>query len=322
MKKANIDLVVGGSILASLIILIGSVLWLKEVNVTRTLVQYTVLFPNIGTLAKGDPVMVNGVKKGIVSDINLYKDSVAVRIEIDKQIRITDSTRITVQNIGLMGERMIGIQLSAKGIVFSPHKKNAPPPFYIHGYFDTGIAEAMGLVGTVVSEVELLLKNVTAIVDRTVGDSEFVSTFSHIVGRLDTITTVTQALIRENSPKINTIADNAETISSDAVDLLKRNQPHLDTIAAQGAMLTTQGVALVAKVDSMATKLKSMLESIDRGEGSAGKILKDEKLYTDIKKVISDLDSLLAQVSDDGLKLRLQLDLFGKRKDKNKEIKK
>jgi len=60
VKKSSMDLVVGASILLALFILIAGVLWLKEVSITRRMVSYTVLFPNIGALQGGDGVMVNG----------------------------------------------------------------------------------------------------------------------------------------------------------------------------------------------------------------------------------------------------------------------
>jgi len=64
-------------------------------------------------------------------------------------VPLTDSSKITVQNIGLMGERMVGVQLSGKGALCKPNGKGKNGTTYINGYFDTGIAEAMGMVGTV-----------------------------------------------------------------------------------------------------------------------------------------------------------------------------
>ncbi|MDD5674905.1 MAG: MlaD family protein, partial [Chitinivibrionales bacterium] len=107
MKKSNMELMVGGSILLAVFILIASVLWLKEISVLAKLVSYTVLFPNVSTLQPGDPVMVNGVKKGMAQEIFLRNQRVAVEIALDKSVGLTDSARITVQNIGIMGERMI-----------------------------------------------------------------------------------------------------------------------------------------------------------------------------------------------------------------------
>lgn len=175
MKKSNNDLIVGGVIFISLFILISGVLWLKETSISRKSVQYTFLFPNIGSLQKGDPVMVNGVKCGLVSKIYLFKSKVAVEIKLDKNVTFTDSSTIAVQNIGLMGERMVGILLSEKGKIHTPDKKDKIN--YINGSFDSGIAEAMGMLGGVLGEVLELVDTVQEIVHKTVGDTHFVDFF-------------------------------------------------------------------------------------------------------------------------------------------------
>ena len=66
MKKSNMDIIVGGSILLAIFILVFGVLWLKESLVAKQMESYTILFPNVGTLQLGDPVMTNGVTKGRV----------------------------------------------------------------------------------------------------------------------------------------------------------------------------------------------------------------------------------------------------------------
>jgi len=85
------ELVVGGTILIALFILIAGVLWLKSTAITSTMVNYTILFPNVGTLQLGDPVVVNGVKKGKVHSIGLCGSKVAVLIKLEKDIVLTDS---------------------------------------------------------------------------------------------------------------------------------------------------------------------------------------------------------------------------------------
>jgi len=115
VKKNKVELIVGGTIFIALFILIAGVLWLKGALVMNKMVQYSVLFPNVGTLQPGDPVVVNGVRKGSVSTIDLKGARVAVTINLDKDVALTDASKVTVQNIGLMGERMVGIQLDAAG---------------------------------------------------------------------------------------------------------------------------------------------------------------------------------------------------------------
>ncbi len=299
------ELIVGGFILIALFILIAGVMWLKSSTLTRSMVEYTVLFPNIGSLQQGDPVQVNGVRKGVVGPIALNGSRVTVVIKVDKDVNITDSSTITVQNIGLMGERTVGIQLSEKGTVIRPSARGKIT--YIKGNFDSGIAEAMGMLGSVLGDARVLLANVSAIVDSTVGDSAFFAAFRHIVGRLDTVSRLAQTLVRDNKGKIDASISNVKAVTSDMRQLLDSNRAQINTIVANGTALSSRAVAIVSTVDTITASLQAMVKKIERGEGSLGALVSDEQFYKDLKKAVADLDALVSDVQQDGLKLRLKL---------------
>ncbi len=314
MKRANAEVLVGASIFFALFILVAGVLWLKDASLTGKMVEYTVLFSNVGSLQKGDPVNVNGVKRGHIGSMYLRGEKVAVNIKIEKGLAITDSSKIIVQNIGLMGERAIGIQLSGKGSDLKPN--TAQDTTFINGQFDSGIAEAMGMMGNVLADVEVLLGNVGNLYAQTVGDTEFVSLFGKLSERLDTITFEVENLVSTNKHQINQSVRNIHGLTVDIKQLLDSNGTHVDTILANGSLLTQQALALTGRVDSISISIKQMVDDIQNGEGSLGQLLKDEVFYTELKTMASELDTLLRDINDDGLKLRLKLG-FGRKKDRN-----
>jgi phospholipid/cholesterol/gamma-HCH transport system substrate-binding protein len=313
VKKKDMDLIVGASILVAVVILIGGVLWLKEVSVSRKMVDYAVLFPNVGTLQVGDPVMINGVSKGAVKKIYLRGIDVAVILEVERNVRITDSCRIMIQNIGLMGERGVGLQYSESGNQFHPIRGNDTT--FLYGSFDTGIAEAMGMLGSVLSEVQVLAGNVAAIVEQTIGDTSFISLFRSILARLDTITAEAQDIIHDNKGSINRSVVNLRTLSEEAKLLIERNSPVFDSIAADGKALSSRALLIADNVDSLTVSARALIVQIQDEEGTVGKILHDEKLYDDLKRTVADLDTLVTSVQNDALKLRIKFG-FGKKRNK------
>lgn len=299
------EFTVGGFILIALFILIAGVLWLKSSTLTRSMVEYTVLFPNIGSLQEGDPVQVNGVRKGAVGKVELYGSRVAVVIRVDADVKLTDSATITVQNIGLMGERTVGVQLSDRGKVIHPStKKNIT---YINGRFDSGIAEAMGMIGSVLGDARTLLANVSAIVDSTVGDSAFYASFRRIVRRLDTVSSLAQTLVRDNKGKIDQSLTNVKTVTANMKELLDSNKTQINAIVANGTAISSRAVAIVGTVDTITSSLQAMIKKVERGEGSLGQLMTDEQFYKELKKSVSDLEALVTDVRQDGLKLRIKL---------------
>lgn len=307
MKKTSTDLIVGGSILISLIILIAGVLWLKEISITRKMVDYGVLFPNIGSLSVGDPVLVNGVKMGAIGKIFLKGVQVAVIIKLDKGVLLTDSATVLVQNIGLMGERTVGITPSEKGAPVKPYRKSDTNYPFIQGRFDSGIAEAMGMIGTVLGDVQVLVKNVQTILDSTLGDTSFVSFYHRVVTRLDTVTLLVDKLVTQNKGKIDQSLSDVSSITAEIKRLLKDNESNVNRMLTNGTELTDRAVRITAEVESLTVQLNSMVGSIERGEGTVGALMKDEKFYTDLKGTVGRLDNLVNDVQDRGLKLRIKL---------------
>ena len=305
MQKNKIELIVGGTIFIALFILIAGVLWLKGALVMNKMAHYSVLFPNVGTLQQGDPVMVNGVKKGTVATIGLQDARVAVTIDLDKDVVLTDACRITVQNIGLMGERMVGIQLVQTGKIIPPNGKNKDQIVPVEGYFDTGIAEAMGMIGTVLSDVRTLIKNIDWIVDGTVGDTSFFKQFKRIVSRLETVTGAVEALVADNRPSIDRSVAAIERVTAEVNGLVDTNKRHINALIADGALLGSKAVVVATKIDSLTSSLETIVTHLNKGEGTAGLLLKDEKFYYDLKKTVVDLDTFITTANRKGIKLHI-----------------
>lgn len=315
MKKNNTELTVGIAIFLSLFILIAGVLWLKEASLSRKTVRYSILFPNIGSLQVGDPVKVNGVKQGTVTAISLNQTKVAVVITMDAAVRLTDQCIVTVQNVGLMGERMIGIQLAETGATIPPNGKKEIR--YIEGRFDTGIAEAMGMLGSVLNEALFLIDTVQSVVHQTVGDPRFITLFSTLVDRIDTMIYSMQHLIDNNETDIRTSITNITAITATLNQFLSHNSGTLNQIVLNGKELSSTALAVTNRADSMSQVLSRLVSEIESGKGSLGVLVKDESMVQNLRKSTQSLDSLLKDINKNGLLIRLKL--FG---NKNTEEKK
>jgi phospholipid/cholesterol/gamma-HCH transport system substrate-binding protein len=306
------DLIVGASILIALMILIVGVLWLKESLVSQKMVSYTAIFPNVGTLQLGDPVMVNGVTKGRVKGIYLRGSHVATVLDLEKDVALTDSCSVTAQNIGLMGERGIGIQLKEGGIALKPTRKSDTT--FLPGSFDTGIAEAMGMLGNVLGQVQVLLINVASIMNSTVGDTSFLKTFHTLVARLDTLTYVADKLVKRNGPLIDNSMQNLSSASTQLKELLDKNSGRIDAIMANGESLSAYTLTLMNKVETLTSSIQGVVSGIEQGKGPVGMMLKDEQFASDLKRTVADVDALANEVKNDAVKIRFVG--FGKKKSK------
>src|SRR5580765_4148475 len=159
-RKSEIK--VGVTVLASLAILIWALAWLKDLTLHRAVRTWAVSFPQTGGMSGSDEVQVNGIRKGQVKSMSLSGDHVVVELELSKEITLTHDSRVSIRNIGLMGERVIAVDLRSTGAPYGSRDT-------IPGIYEPGLGEVMGqLGGTIeaVSELSEQLRDVATMLNR------------------------------------------------------------------------------------------------------------------------------------------------------------
>ena len=317
MRKRRSDLLVGVVILVAFVMLIGGIMWLKSFSFTQKMVSYTAVFSNIGGLQVGDPVSANGLKKGTVSSIELYGSLVAVRFKLDKTVPFTDSAVVTVKNIGLMGERKIEISLSDKGTLYIPDEKDNVSQ-YIKGNFDSGIAEAFGMIGDFMVDASGLVDSVSTLLAATLGSREFREFYYRTVIRLDTILDVVDRVLENNDDKVDYIVNSLQKTVKNIDVIITENKKGVKSIVTNTDSLTYRASDLMIELDTLLTDLRGISRKIERGKGTVGQLVNDSATINEVMKTLSKLDTLINEVEDYGLKLRIKLG-HGDKKNKNKK---
>ncbi|MDR0304546.1 MAG: MlaD family protein [Chitinispirillales bacterium] len=316
MRKSRSDLLVGIVILTALVALIAGIMWLKAYSFTQKMVDYTAVFSNIGGLQPGDPVAVNGLKKGTISSIELYGSLVAVHFKLEKNVPFTDSAVVTVKNIGLMGERKVEISLSDNGTLYLPDEGKRVRQ-YIKGKFDSGIAEALGMLGNFVEDASALVDSVSALLSVTLGSKEFKDFYDRTVVRLDTIVEVVDRILEHNDRKVDNIVSSLQRTTKNLDEIVSGNKTGINSIVVNTDSLTNRAADLMFDLDSLLFDLRSITGKIDSGNGTVGQLVNDSTTIEELMKTVEKLDVLINEVQSYGLKLRIKLG-FGEKRNKDK----
>jgi phospholipid/cholesterol/gamma-HCH transport system substrate-binding protein len=303
-------------ILTALVALIAGIMWLKAYSFTQKMVDYTAVFSNIGGLQPGDPVAVNGLKKGTISSIELYGSLVAVHFKLEKNVPFTDSAVVTVKNIGLMGERKVEISLSDNGTLYLPDEGKRVRQ-YIKGKFDSGIAEALGMLGNFVEDASALVDSVSALLSVTLGSKEFKDFYDRTVVRLDTIVEVVDRILEHNDRKVDNIVSSLQRTTKNLDEIVSGNKTGINSIVVNTDSLTNRAADLMFDLDSLLFDLRSITGKIDSGNGTVGQLVNDSTTIEELMKTVEKLDVLINEVQSYGLKLRIKLG-FGEKRNKDK----
>jgi phospholipid/cholesterol/gamma-HCH transport system substrate-binding protein len=300
MTNRKNNIVVGLFVILSLLILLFGVYFLKEATPGQKSDTYYARFPQVSTLQDGDPIKINGVKMGKVAAIELNDNAVRVTLKLDKGVKLPKDSEIRIQNIGLMGERQVGILLGKSAEPW-------PPGSELRGFLDAGIAEAMGIAGEVAVESEVLVRSLRTIVDSTVGKPEFVATFNNAVSQTEELSVRLNAFIREIDPKVKHSLTNLEDASNRVHILLRDQEMPVKTIIQNGQEVSGKLREVVEKADRVADEMNRLLAKVNSSNSTLGSLLNDSTFYVELRGTLNSADSLFKRIHKKGLDVNVNL---------------
>lgn len=279
------EIQVGLTVLAALVVLGWGVLWLRGYQASSKTRVWHVSFPQTGGLGQGDEVQVNGIRMGSVKDMRLRGDHVIVDLMLDEQVVVTRDSKVIVRNVGLMGEKVIAVDLLATGAPWTERDT-------IPGEYEKGIPEVMG-------DVALTIESVSGLTDQ----------LTKLAGTADRKGDITAALanVRQASDELRlTLADNRRSLSSAVNDFAATARTTRQLTAGREAQLgktidhfsssAEKLDRLSGRLDSLQTVLTNVTRKIDRGEGTLGQLVNDRKLYANMSAMVDTMRALIADV--------------------------
>src|SRR5580765_7997066 len=119
MTSRRTEIQVGLTVLVALAVLLWGVTWLRDMSLQRKVHVWHVRFPQTGGLSASDEVQVNGMRKGDVAGVKLQGDHVIVDLALDTDVRLTTDSRVAIRNVGMMGEKVIAVDLRSSGVEYA-----------------------------------------------------------------------------------------------------------------------------------------------------------------------------------------------------------
>jgi phospholipid/cholesterol/gamma-HCH transport system substrate-binding protein len=281
----SVELRVGLVVLAACILLVFGLIWVKGVRFDQTRYRYSVIFPNVGTLEKGDEVSVSGVPKGKVEDIRLFQGDVLVTVDLARDVVLKKDAKFTVMNVGLMGERFVAVETGHSDTLLDLAKP-------IRGYYDTGIPEVMGRMGEMIE----MVRRVAESLDQVVGTKSSRESLLKTIDNLREVTQKTNDLLDRNRDRFDqTLADLSYT-SSELKSMVADSKDKLGGAVDNFSSASEKLNNIATTLDSLSTSLKTLTFKLESGEGTLGQLVNDTTLYEQIKRTTQNVDSLILDI--------------------------
>lgn len=286
--------------------------FLKGKNVFTTNNFFYVKYDNVDGLERSNAVTINGLKVGLVDDIIPITDkdgkiSFIVKISIENQYSFSKNSAIEIFEPGLMGGKQLKINLVYDQAI-------AKDGDTLKGNLQQSALTAMA------SEMTPKVSNVLTKMDSTLASTAklldeqnrreikiLLTNLNQTIASFKATSDQTNQLLAGSEPKINALLNNANQTMASTKNTLEKFGNVAEGIDTQKLNTSIQ------KLSETADKLNKVITGIEQGEGTLGKIAKDEELYNNLAKASNSLNELLSDLKQNP-KRYINISVFGKSK--------
>lgn len=294
-------------VLSSILLFIWGYSFLKGNDLFKTRQTFYVLFDNVEGLTTASNVTLSGLKVGKVKNIEYLqeKNKVKVTIEIQKEYKITKNSVIYLYEPSLMGNKQMMLEPNDKEKIIVPNKS------YLIGKEKFGtmakVSNMLDPLQTEISNVtqgaDLLMQNLNNVLDNKSQNNlrNSMKNINKLLIEFNELSEMLKNLISKNSNGINSMVTNFDKTSKNLNKLS-------DSINQLNIGKTFK------KLDQSLANVDLLLSDLQKGKGSAGKLLKDDKLYNNLEGASNELKLLIKDLKENP-KRYINISVFGKKQE-------
>ena len=279
------------------------------------------VYENIQGLAKSNPVVINGLQVGNISNLDGGREvrRIIVTVNLTKDVLIPDNS-LAVINPNLLGTTSLEIKLGNSG---RPLKNGDTLITTLSGgAFD----EALKVLNPVLYEVRNAVKSLDSVLHivTNVFDPTTKNNIKEVIANLNATTSSfaksSVALQELLNPQTGALAKSLQNVNSFTGTLVANGSKiseimtNAQTASSKFAKIDFQKTATT--LDEAATNLKAGIAKINSNEGSLGLLLNDKKLYENLSATSNKLNILLDDIRVHP-KRYLTISVFGKKDNNN-----
>lgn len=250
--------------------------------------HYYALYPTVDGLKVSNPVIVNGFSVGRVSSIRILQDRdnmVLVELMIDEDIMLGDSTKAKLYNVDFLGSKAIELAI---GPVGTPLEDGDT----LISEVDKGVTEFLKESALPVADnLGITIRRINEILLGLQGSGEKINA---TIGQLEVMATQVNGIISENRAETAEIMANLQALTRQLSATISKVDPVLEN--ASGALEKVNTLELqqtIAETQQLLAHVNQTLDMFNKGQGTVGRLLKEDSIYTNLNKAIVDLDSLV-----------------------------
>lgn len=311
MKISN-EVKVGAIAIITIVVFIWLYQFLKGKNMLNKDAVYYSVYEKVGGLAESSPVEVNGYRVGVVQSIT-FIDAVSGRLlvefSVDKDFRIPRNTIAEIVPVSLLGGMKVQF-VYGDGPGFYEYSDTIPGKLAesLTDMLETELIPVKNRISHLVSQVDSVISSINEIMN-----TSFKKDLGGTMANLNSTSENIDDILGSKKAELKTTLDNLTSFS----DMLAENTGKLNSTFSniQGITDTLQAADIYGTINNLRASLEkttTMLNNLNEGQGSAGKVLTNDSLYNNLNNSLQNLDLLLQDLKTNP-KRYVHFSVFGKK---------
>jgi phospholipid/cholesterol/gamma-HCH transport system substrate-binding protein len=265
-----------------------------------------VIMADVSGIVKRSQVRVAGIPIGTVEDIRLVGDKGRIDIRVNPDVALYEDAQAAKNTRNLLGEYYIGI---APG---TPGRRQLRDGEQING---VAVSATPDDVLQNMSRIAQTVERITTALEASVGSEEAQQNMRDTLANLARVTAALNETVDENRESIRNILEGVETVTAqgqtDAIEILDNVRVVTEELKRLMAGNDAGEPGARERVNSLVDRVNSASESLEktmsnlesttgrleRGEGTLGRLTKDEKLIDEIEGVAENVGTYVSSLS-------------------------
>ena len=322
--KISKEVKIGGVMLLCIFLAIWGANYLKGKNIFDKSLKLYAVYPNVGGLARTNPVMFNGNKVGQVESVDFSKDfsgKLIVQFSItESYIKIPRDSKAEIFSDGFLGGKAINLVFGkATETVKNLDTLNSSIETSLQEAVNQQIAPLRNKAESLIGSIDSAITTVKSIFDTKAQEdiSSSITTISQTLKVFKKTMEDADDMVNENRQSLQRIFANVESITKNFVNNNEKLDQTLSNLKSISDSLAGANLQQTVNNASIAMQeVAELMQKVNSGEGSLGALMNNDTLYHNLEAAAYDLDQLMLDMRLNPERY-VHFSIFG-RKDKSK----
>ncbi|MEZ4370760.1 MAG: MlaD family protein [Polyangiaceae bacterium] len=295
-------------VFAAVMVVAGFLIWrfVNKTAASRNGYTVYVLLDDATGIAKHSQVKIAGIPVGNIDDVRLEGDKARIDIKMQPEVPLFEDAAVAKQSSSLLGEYFLALAPGTTG------KVQLEDGDQIKNVIEAASTdEILKDVRDIAKKVKLVADSLAA----TVGSDQGKDNIKETLKNLAEVTDQLNKTVKENRASIRNILTNVEGITAKGAPEVEAILKDVRSVTTEVRKLTsTEGKdgkqdpgeirQIISKLNKASSSLERSLDNIDtvsgrlaRGEGTLGRLTKDEKLINEIEGITEDVGDFVGGIN-------------------------